>query len=210
MKKQRSMSFSDNELALSVYVYAVYTMINTSVFGVIWWSFPPWLTDGPFFEDLVHFLSLDLVSASAVSSKRPAWVVCGKEGSPGHGFSFFFFFFLFFFKLRRIGTREDLQQNADNFLRLSVKKEFFQQRLIWLNIFYCEMMQGVCVCMVLFFYVFFCCCCRRFWLVFFIDYEQKLKLGDCLNLWCFICRYTHVLQVATSDQMEKLCEPLPK
>lgn len=60
------------------------------------------------------------------------------------------------------------------------------------------------MCVVLFF--FFC----RFWLGFFIDCEQKFKVEDCLNLLCFICRYTRVQQVAISDQMEKLCEYLPK
>lgn len=176
-------------------------MINTNVFGVIWWSFPPWLTDGALLEELVHLLHLGSISASAASSKRPAWMACGKEGRPGHGFSFFFW------------TQEDRGQRRPTMKcwkwtlsGYQLRRSFFSNwaDLIKYLIKYWEMMEEVCVCGTGFFFV------EGFGWVFFIDYERKLKVGDCLNLWCFVCRCTRVLQVAISDQMEKLCEPLPK
>lgn len=91
VRKQKNINFSDTELALSVHVYAVYVMINISVVGVIWWSFPPCLTDGALLDGLVHPLHLGLISTFAVSSRSPAWMACGKKGRPGHGFSAVFF-----------------------------------------------------------------------------------------------------------------------
>jgi len=55
-----------------------------------------------------------------------------------------------------------------------------------------------------FFFVFvtsFSCC-------FVTDDEQNLKAGVCLHLCCFVCRNRNVLQVAISDQVGKLSEPL--